>query len=169
VKFARQVPVRIIIGEEIETGQGDVIGLFMKEEILPGLGVETTVERIKAQNGIVYLPHPFDKFRKSAVKLNDAEKIKNKLDVIEVYNSRTFNSEYNAMALEFSRENSIAVAVGSDAHHPLELDNAYMQMEDFDGPGGFLDSLRNAAYVARKCPFILRLYIKVLKILTAKD
>ena len=87
IEFARQVPVKIIVGEEMETGQGDVTGLFLKEEIPPGLGVETTVERIKAQEGIVYLPHPFDEFRKSAVKLKDAEKIKSRIDIIEIFNS----------------------------------------------------------------------------------
>ncbi len=169
VEFAGQAAIKIIVGEEIETGQGEIIGLFLKEEIPPGLGAEATIEKIKSQGGITYLPHPFDEFRKSAVKLNDAEKIKSSIDVIEVFNSRTFNSKYNAMALDFARQNDIVVAVGSDAHHRLELGNSYMQMDDFDGPESFLKSLRDATYVARKCPFILRLYIKGLKILTGKD
>ncbi len=169
VEFARQVPVRIIAGEEVSTGQGDVIGLFLKEEIAPDLGLETTIEKIKAQGGIVYLPHPFDEFRKSAVKLKDIQKIKNAIDVIEVFNSRTFNPKYNAMALEFAQENDIIAAVGSDAHHWLELGNTYMQMADFNEPESFLESLRGSTYVAKKCPFVLRLYIKSLKILTGKN
>ena len=168
MQFAEQAPIRIIVGEEVTTGQGDVIGLFLKEEIPAHLGIETTIERIKTQGGIVYLPHPFDEFRKSAVKLNDAEKVKNGIDVIEIFNSRTFNPKYNVMASEFAQENDIIVAVGSDAHHPLELGNSYMQMDDFDGPESFLVSLRGATYVAKKCPLILRLYIKGLKILTRK-
>jgi hypothetical protein len=169
IEFARQVPVKIIVGEEMETGQGDVTGLFLKEEIPPGLGVETTVERIKAQGGIVYLPHPFDEFRKSAVKLKDAEKIKSRIDVIEIFNSRTINRKYNIMASKFAQDNDIAVAVGSDAHHRLELGNAYMQMDDFDGPESFLRSLQCAKYEAKKCCFTLRVYIKALKILTGKN
>jgi predicted metal-dependent phosphoesterase TrpH len=169
VEFAKQVPVRIIAGEEVSTGQGDVIGLFLKEEISPEMGIVATIERIKAQNGIVYLPHPFDEFRKSSVKLKDAQKIKSEIDVIEVFNSRTFNPEYDAMALEFAQENNIVAAVGSDAHHWLELGNAYMEMADFDSPESFLKSLRIATYVAKKCAFVLRLYIKSLKILTGKD
>ncbi len=169
IEFSRQVPVKIIAGQEITTGQGDVIGFFLKEEIPSGLGLETTIEKIKAQGGIVYLPHPFDEFRKSAVKLKDAEKIKSCIDVIEVFNSRTFNPRYNTMALEFARRNDIIIAVGSDAHHPLELGNSCMQMTDFDGPESFLESLRGAAYVTKRCPFIIRLYLKALKILTGKS
>ena len=169
VEFAKQVPVKIVIGEEVATGQGDVIGLFLKEEISPGLGAKKTVEKIKAQGGIVYLPHPFDEFRKSAVKLKDAEEIKGMLDVIEIFNSRTFNHKYNEMALEFSRQNNLIAAVGSDAHHPLEIGRSYMVMRDFDGPESFLENLRTASYVTRRCPFLLRLYLKGLKILTGKD
>jgi predicted metal-dependent phosphoesterase TrpH len=169
MEFAKQVPIRIIIGEEVATGQGEVIGLFLKEEISPGLGAKKTIEKIKAQGGIVYLPHPFDEFRKSAMKLKDAEEIKEMLDVIEIFNSRTFNPKYNAMALEFSRQNNLVTAVGSDAHHPLELGRSYMQMNDFNGPESFLESLRGATYFAKKCPFVLRVYLKGLKILTGKD
>jgi len=169
VEFAKQVPIRIIIGEEIATGQGDVTGLFIKEEIPPGLGIETTIKRIKAQDGIVYLPHPFDEFRKSAVKLKDAEQVKDRIDIIEIFNSRTFNSKYNTMALAFAEKYNIPVAVGSDAHHPLEIGNSHMLMDDFKSPADFLQNLRNATYHTKKCPFILRLYIKALKILTGKD
>jgi len=168
VEFSKQLYVKIVIGEEIETGQGDLIGLFIKEEIPPRLGVDVTVTRIKEQKGIVYLPHPFDEFRKSSVKLEYAEKAKDDIDIIEVFNSRTFNSKYNSMALEFARKHNIAIAVGSDAHHPFELGRSYVQMENFDGPVEFLENLRKATYVAKKCPFILRLYIKGLKILTGK-
>lgn len=168
VEFAKQVPMKIIIGEEITTGEGDVIGLFLTEQILPGLGVDQTIKMIKAQGGIVYLPHPFDEFRKSAVKLNIAEKMKYDIDIIEVFNSRTFNTKYNNMALEFAQENNIAVAVGSDAHHSLEIGNSYMQINGFNGPEEFIACLRNAIYKTKKCSFFLRSYIKGLKILTGK-
>jgi len=169
VEFAGKLPVKVIAGQEVSTTQGDVIGLFLKEQIPPGLDIETAIEKIRNQGAIVYLPHPFDEFRKSAVKLRDAEKIKNKIDIIEISNSRTFNPKYNAMALKFAEQNDIIAAVGSDAHHPMELGCCYMKMDDFDGPKSFLQSLGSATYVAGKCPFVLRLYLKGLKILTGKD
>lgn len=167
-EFAQKLPLKIVPGQEIRTGNGEVIGLFLQEEIQPGLHLEETVERIKNQKGIVYLPHPFDEFRRSAVKLEDAMKVRNDIDVLEVFNSRTFNPKYNVMALDFAREHDIAVAVGSDAHHYLELGNSYMEMKDFNGPESFLVNLRGATYVTRKSPLTLRLYIKGLKILRGK-
>ena len=144
VEFAKRVPVRIIVGEEVTTGEGDITGLFLTEQIPPGLGVEQTIKMIKTQGGIVYLPHPFDEFRKSAVKPKIVEKVKYDIDIIEVFNSRTLNTKYNNMALEFAQENNIAVAVGSDAHHTLEIGNSYMQVDDFNGPEEFVVCLRNA-------------------------
>jgi predicted metal-dependent phosphoesterase TrpH len=168
-EFAQELPLKIVPGQEIRTGNGEVIGLFLQEEIQPGLHLKETVERIRSQKGIVYLPHPFDEFRDSAIKAEDAERIKRSTDVIEVFNSRTFDSKCNTMALDFARENDICVAVGSDAHHQLELGNAYMEMDDFEGPEDFLESLRKATYVARRCPFVVRAYIKALKVLTGKN
>ncbi|MFH1975756.1 MAG: PHP domain-containing protein [Pseudomonadota bacterium] len=169
VEFAKQVPVKIIIGEEVQTGQGDLIGLFITEKIPPMLGLKITAEKIKEQGGLVYLPHPFDNFRKSAVKRNDAEKIVQYFDIIEVFNSRTFNPKYNKMAEQFATEYSICTAVGSDAHHPFEIGNSYMCMDNFEGPQSFLENLRRATYIAKPCSFLLRLYIKGLKILKGKD
>jgi predicted metal-dependent phosphoesterase TrpH len=168
-EFSRQVSIRIITGEEMATGQGDVIGLFLKEEISPGLGIKKTIEKIKSQGGLVYLPHPFDEFRKSSVKIRDAEEFKNMFDIIEIFNSRTFNPKYNSMAMEFGRQNNLVTAVGSDAHHPIELGHSYMLMNDFNGPESFLENLRGATYFVKKCPFALRVYLKILKILTGKN
>lgn len=159
---------RIVVGQEMSTGEGHIIGLFLKEEIAAGLGAEATIEKIKTQGGLVYLPHPFDEFRKSAVKLKVAERVKDMIDIIEVFNSRTFNSKYNTMALEFAKEYNIPIAVGSDAHHWFEVGNSYMTMDDFNSSETFLESLKNADYVKRRCPFFLRLYLKGLKILTGK-
>lgn len=169
VEIVGHTPLKIIVGQEVSSGDGDIIGLFLDQKIPSGLGIKATIDNIKSQGGIVYLPHPFDEFRKSAVKLKDAEQVKDRIDIIEIFNSRTFNSKYNAMALDFAEKNDIAIAVGGDAHHPLELGNSYMVMEDFDGPESFLKSVRVAKYVAKKCPFTLRLYIKALKVLTRKD
>ncbi|HLB74339.1 MAG TPA: PHP domain-containing protein [Sedimentisphaerales bacterium] len=169
LEFSGKAPMKIIIGQEITTGQGDVTGLFLKEEIPPCLGLEDTIGWIKAQRGLVYLPHPLDEFRKSSVKIRDAERLRDSIDIIEVFNSRTLNPKYNARALEFAIANNMVVAVGSDAHHPLELGNSYMQMPDFDGPEEFLMSVRKARYVSRRCPLWLRFYLKGLKILTGKD
>lgn len=169
LEFSKKVPLKIVKGEEIRTVKGEIVGLFLEEEIPPGLDLTETIGRINGQGGIVYLPHPFDEFRDSAVKLKDAEKIKDKIDVIEIFNSRTFNKKYNAKALAFAKESDIIASVGSDAHHKFEIGQSYVEMDDFCDKESFLESLKNATYVTRKCPFALRLYLKGLKILMGKD
>lgn len=169
LEFSKKLPLKIVVGEEIRTVDGEITGLFLRKEIPPGLSLTETISKIKGQDGIVYVPHPFDEFRDSAVRINEVEKIKNLIDVIEVFNSRTLNPNYNRMVLEFAQKNNITVAVGSDAHHMYELGQCYMEMADFHDKESFLESLRGATYVIKKCPFALRLYLKGLKFLTGKS
>ncbi len=62
-----QLGVRIIVGEEITTTEGEIIGLFLSKGIPPGLSPEETIHRIRRQNGLVYIPHPFETVRKSTL------------------------------------------------------------------------------------------------------
>lgn len=168
LEYSKSCSIKIIVGEEIRTLQGEIIGLFINEQIPPGLSLKETIQRIKEQHGIVYLPHPFDEIRRSAIKERDIDCIKDQIDVIEIFNSRTLNPKYNKMAMEFATNNNIPVVVGSDAHHKYELGLSYMELENFNDPQSFLRSLKSARYVMRRSPFLLRAYIKFLKILTGK-
>lgn len=169
LEYSKNCSVRIIIGEEIKTLQGEIIGLFISEHIPPGLSLKETIQKIKEQHGIVYLPHPFDEIRHSAVKKKDVISVKDQIDVIEIFNSRTLNPKYNRLAVEFAAKKNMPVVVGSDAHHKYELGLSYMNMESFDDSQSFLKSIKNAKYVTRRCPFLLRVYIKGLKILTGEN
>jgi predicted metal-dependent phosphoesterase TrpH len=160
--------IHIVAGEEIMTQQGEIIGLFLVQQISPFLSLKQTVQQIKKQGGLVYLPHPFDEFRNSAVKRKDAEKIKTSIDLMEIFNSRTINSKYNEFARKFASDNGIPAVVGSDAHHIFELANSYLEMEDFNGPTDFLHKIKDARLFVKKCPFYLRLYLKALKIFLGK-
>src|SRR5581483_8695593 len=88
VERARGRDLVVIAGEEVKTaGQGEVIGLFLKEEIPRGLGFTETVEAIRSQGGLVYVPHPFDRMHA----IPDAATLHRHLgeiDVLEVYNAR---------------------------------------------------------------------------------
>ena len=168
IEFSKSAEVKIVIGEEMETGEGDLIGLFLNREIDKGLGLEKTISLIKQQGGLVYLPHPFDEFRKSSVKKASAEKIKNQIDIIEIFNSRTLNPKYNRMAADFAVENGIIKAVGSDSHHPIEIGMSYVEMECFNGAKDFLEKLKKASLKTKKCGLHIRIYLKILKILTGK-
>jgi hypothetical protein len=169
LEFKDKVNVKIIIGEEIETGQGEIIGLFLKDEVPSGLSILETIEMIKEQGGLVYIPHPFDGFRKLAIDIIVLKRIVDKIDIIEVFNSRTLFHHANENALRFARENNILPAVGSDAHTEYEVGNSYMEMEDFSTKEEFLKSLKNARLFTQRTPLFGRLRAKTMKILSGMD
>jgi hypothetical protein len=169
LEFRDKVDVKVIVGEEIETERGEVIGLFLKNEVPSGLSVLKTIEMIKEQGGLVYIPHPFDGFRKSAIDIIVLKRIVDKIDIIEVFNSRTLFHHANEDALRFARENNILPAVGSDAHTEYEVGNSYMEMEDFNTKEEFLKSLKNARLFTQRTPLFGRLRAKTMKILSGMD
>jgi len=135
-----------IVGEEVNTGEGEVIGFYLNEEIKKGLGMHETIDRIRQQDGIVYLPHPFDKIRKP-LKMLDV-----KADIVEVYNSRTIFNRYNAMAERFAEKHGFLKAVGSDAHIARQIGRCYAELEDFSSKKELLNNLKNATFVKKRTP-----------------
>jgi predicted metal-dependent phosphoesterase TrpH len=109
-----KIPINIIVGEEISTDKGEIIGLFLKKEIKPGKA-EEVVEEIKSQDALVYLPHPFK--RSTIVKYSEIVK---EVDIVEVWNCRT-SYEQNYKALLFAQEKNILFSCGSDAHFAFEI------------------------------------------------
>lgn len=137
--------VKVIVGEEILTVDGEIIGLFLKEFIPPGLPIEETVERIKQQGGIVYLPHPFDKTtRKTSIRREKIMKIAEHIDIIEVFNGRTIFSGDNKRARALARELNKPFAVGSDAHTKYEFGRTFLEMPEFSTPEEFVRSVEKA-------------------------
>ncbi len=134
--------VRVIVGEEVRTRDGGILGLFLSEEVPPGLSAEETVTRIKAQGGVAGAPHPFDMFR-SGLKPEVLERIAPDLDFIEGLNARMIASSHNERAREFAESHGLAMSAASDAHSPGEAGRAYVEMPDFGTPAEFVVSLRN--------------------------
>jgi predicted metal-dependent phosphoesterase TrpH len=96
----------------------------------------------------VYVPHPFDPMRKnlteaSLVDISNAGLV----DAVEGHNSKTSLKSLNARAVAFADERGLAIGAGSDAHVPLALGSAYIEMPDFDGPHDFLSKLREGTVV----------------------
>jgi predicted metal-dependent phosphoesterase TrpH/glycosyltransferase involved in cell wall biosynthesis len=149
VELARDRDLIVIPGEEVKTdGQGEVIGLFLSEEIPRGMSFADTVAAIKAQGGLVYLPHPFDRLHS----IPDAATLRRHLadiDVFEVYNARLLFEGYNDEALRFARKYNLTMGAGSDAHVPQGLATGGVRMRAFDGPEEFLLSLRSAEILRR--------------------
>jgi predicted metal-dependent phosphoesterase TrpH len=149
VELARDRDLIVIPGEEVKTdGQGEVIGLFLSEEIPRGMSFADTVAAIKAQGGLVYLPHPFDRLHS----IPDSATLRRHLadiDVFEVYNARLLFEGYNDEALRFARKYNLTMGAGSDAHVPQGLATGGVRMRAFDGPEEFLLSLRSAEILRR--------------------
>ncbi|HUF01198.1 MAG TPA: glycosyltransferase [Gaiellaceae bacterium] len=139
----------VIPGEEVKTdGQGEVIGLFLEEEIPRGLPFAETLAAIREQGGLVYLPHPFDRMHAipdpATLHRHLAE-----IDVFEVYNARLLRESFNDEALRFARKYRLLQGAGSDAHVLQGVGTGAMRMRRFEGPEEFLLSLRTAEVLRR--------------------
>jgi len=139
---------RVIVGEEVRTHTGEIIGLFLTEKIPFGANAVETARQIREQGALVYIPHPFDPLRRN---LTEASLLEitglGLVDAIEAHNSKTSLKSLNVRAAEFGNEHSLALGAGSDAHVPLALGSAYVEMPDFDGPTEFLTQLRHGSIV----------------------
>jgi len=145
VELAEHLPCRVIIGEELKTHAGEIIGLFLSERVPIGVPPAEAARLIREQGALVYIPHPFDPMRRNLAEtamrsLADDGMI----DAIEVLNAKTSLQSLNRKAVEFAEEYDLAGGAGSDAHVPLALGSAYVEMPDFDGPRDFLAKLRLA-------------------------
>jgi predicted metal-dependent phosphoesterase TrpH len=141
---------RIVIGEEVMTNEGEIIGLFLSKEIPKGLSPEETIEEILKQNGLVYIPHPFDTRRSGIGKSPNHIDIMKRAHIIEVFNSRCFTQTPNNLALEFASKYNILKSVGSDAHTWDEIGRSYIEIEDFQSPQELLHNMKQASFIKRK-------------------
>lgn len=163
IKLYEMAPSRIIIGEEIKTNVGEIIGLFLNDYVPPNLSPQETINRIKEQGGLVYIPHPFDGLRGSVLKRQVLKEIIDKADIIEVFNSRNAFSYSNKRAYELAKEKGLAIGVGSDAHSSFEVGKAYVLIEQFSSAKDFLSKLIYAELYTRKTPIVFNLVNKIYK------
>jgi predicted metal-dependent phosphoesterase TrpH len=149
VELARGRALTVIPGEEIKTdGQGEVIGLFLSEEIPRGLSFADTIAAIREQGGLVYLPHPFDRLHA----IPDPATLHRHLadiDVFEVYNARLLFEAYNDEALRFASKYELTMGAGSDAHVLQGVGTGALRMRAFEGPEELALSLRTAQVLRR--------------------
>ena len=146
--LADRLPCRVVVGEELRTVAGELIGLFLTERLPWGLAPDVVAERIREQGGLVYVPHPFDPTRHCLREAELRDLVARELvDAVEVFNAKTPLASLNERALAFAREVGLPSGAGSDAHVPEALGAAYVEMPDFDGPTSFLASLAEGRVV----------------------
>jgi predicted metal-dependent phosphoesterase TrpH len=149
VDLARSRELTVIPGEEVKTDRdGEVIGLFLQHEIPRGMTFAETVAAIREQEGVVYVPHPFDRMHSIPAPATLHRHLP-EIDVLEVYNARLLFDAYNDEALRFARKYGLLAGAGSDAHVLQGIGTGALRMRRFEGPEEFLLSLRTATVLRR--------------------
>jgi glycosyltransferase involved in cell wall biosynthesis len=157
--------IKVIVAEEVKTAdQGEVIGLFIEDKIPRGMSLEETIAEIRHQNGLVYVPHPFDRMH-AVPDYEHLLKVVEDIDAIEVFNPRVAFSAFNEEAARFAAKYRIVAGAGSDSHVAQGLGSVKIRMRDFDGPEEFLESLRDADIVRKRQSL---LYVQALKFIQTK-
>ncbi len=154
--------IKVIVAEEVKTAeQGEVIGLFLEEKIPKGLTMAETIAAIRAQDGLVYVPHPFDRFH-SVPDYEHLIDIVEEVDILEVFNPRVAVTAFNEEAERFARKYRIVPGAGSDSHVAQGLGSVRVRIRDFGGPAEFLEAMRDAD-ITRKHKNLV--YVQTLKLL----
>jgi hypothetical protein len=118
-----------------------------------------TIAEIRRQGGLVYVPHPFDRFH-SVPDYEHLLDIVEEIDVLEVFNPRVAVTAFNEEAERFARKYRIVPGAGSDSHVAQGLGSVRVRIHDFDGPAEFLEAMRDAD-ITRKHKNLV--YVQALK------
>lgn len=133
----------VIVGEEISTAEGEIIGLFLQERVAPGLTPEETVRQIRAQNGLVLLPHGFDPLKRFRLQPAARERITREIDIVETFNARISRPHWNRVAVSWCEEQGVLMSAGSDAHRLVDIGAAWVEVprRPINGPADLLLAL----------------------------
>jgi predicted metal-dependent phosphoesterase TrpH len=151
--FLGKFGIKVIVGEEIFTTKGEIIGLFLYKKIKQGLSPRETMFEIKKQGGLVYIPHPYDEKRyKTVLPENEIKNNIDLIDIIEVHNGRNIKEYYSEYQLKIAGiYPHITQVVGSDAHTFIEIGRNYNIIKEFNTKEEFIKNLKEAKLVKRNC------------------
>ena len=164
LKAKEKAPEMVIVGEEIQTSKGELLGYFMTERVPPGLDPIETIDRLRGQEAFISIPHPFDPFRGKDWQLKDLLDLVPFVDAVETFNARCFGKKPNLDAAFFAIENGLLMTVGSDAHTLEELGAATLYMPNFTEVGSFTAGLTEAKHRTELSPFYTHLFSNYAKI-----
>lgn len=159
--------VHVIKGEEIFTAEGEIIGLFLGREIQAGLSAQETINQIRKQNGIVYVPHPYDKKRWKTV-LRETALAANcdLIDCIECHNGRNIDLSYSEKQNAIADKYHLVKVIGSDAHTTIEIGRNIIELPDCVLTNeNFIDVMKKAIFIKKPCIKIAHTITKVNRVL----
>ena len=157
LEMKRRAPFQVIVAEEILTPLGEIMGLFLTEEVSNGMSVEETIKRIKDQGGLVGLPHPFDRLRGINHRgCGEIERLVAQIDIVEVFNSRSLPlGGADKRASLFAARHNLLCSAGSDAHTLREIGHAYVELPSFETVDEFRESLAHGhIFGCHTCPIV---------------
>ena len=154
LKLREIAPFKVIVAEEILTPVGEIMGLFLSEEVSRGLSPQETISRIRSQGGLVAIPHPFGRSLFWNANTLTSTEVLSQVDIIETFNSRTPFSNSIARAWKLAKEQGKAASAGSDAHTLGEIGRAYVEMPEFNGSDDFLNSLAQGKIFGQKSSYL---------------
>lgn len=147
-------PNLVIVGEEIMTTHGEIIGYFLTEEVPRGLSPQETIRRLRDQGAAITIPHPLDSLRRSAMRLPNVLAVIDEVDGLEVLNARCVRPQDNAAAAQLARQHGKLITAGSDAHTLYEVGRCYTALPPFtDDAASFLTALKAAQPGGMISPF----------------
>ena len=162
LEMQKIAPFQVIVAEEILTTHGEIMGMFLKETIPSGITPQEAVKRIRAQGGLVNIPHPFETIRGSALK----DVIIDEIDLIEVLNSRSPFPANTNKARDFAAKHGLPGGAGSDAHTIFEIGNAYIEMPDFNTSEEFLKSVASGRIYGKRSGIFVHFFSTWAKVKT---
>ena len=134
IELGLQDQLTVILGEEVSTADGEVVGIFLTRTIPRGLSANETADEIHRQGGLVSIPHPFDPFRQSHIKPGPLRNLAEmgKIDAVEVFNSRITIQSHNAQAAAFAAQYGIPGIACSDSHSAFEIAMCFNSLPPFE-------------------------------------
>lgn len=160
LQLHKELGDRIIVGEEITTTEGEMIGLFLTKLVKPGQTAKATAQAIKKQGGLVYIPHPFETVRKG-MQASTLNAIAELIDIVEVHNGRAFLQKRSAQALEWAQANNKIMAASSDAHGAKGVGHTYSLVPTVPTQENFLAVLAATQLVGKRAPLRTLTYPKL--------
>lgn len=154
-KMAEKLGDRIIVGEEIMTTSGEIIGLYLKEKIPAGLSTNETIKKIKEQGGLVYVPHPLENTRKG-LQINVLEEIVDYIDIMEIGNGRALLQSKYSQVLVWTNLNNLIGVASSDSHGKYGFGRTYTSIHDAPSRNNILSEL------AKGTPYLQRPTLRAL-------
>ncbi|MHB8573427.1 MAG: PHP domain-containing protein [Candidatus Dormibacteria bacterium] len=144
LQMRERYPELVIVGEEVRTAEGEIIGLYLERPVPPDLPLLETAKRIRDQGAVTYIPHPLDPFR-MGVRESGAEMLAaaGLLDAVEVFNRSCRHPNSNHDALTLARRLGLPGGAGGDVHHAGSLGVCWNEVPAFDGPEPLRSALRH--------------------------